>query len=280
MMRIYLAGPDVFYPDAITRGKQMKELCIKYGFQGMFPFDNEVSGSNPKQLAMEIFNANRNMIDQCDAVIANLSAFRGMEPDSGTVFECAYAYAKGKRVYGYLPDGSHMLQRIHDLYGGVQKKGDVWVDKNGLTVENFEQPLNIMIASSVELVIGTLEDCLKQAQKEMFIERMVSGYTYQVNKMIVSICIKDIEKGIGQYGEHAYLADPLMVANGLSWLEVFQQMPGKEVADILVDILQTMPKQGDIFVESIIFKLEENEFDLQPLVAKPDLMAIYTGISA
>jgi nucleoside 2-deoxyribosyltransferase len=35
--RIYLAGPDVFLPDAIEAGKRKKVLCQKYGFEGVYP---------------------------------------------------------------------------------------------------------------------------------------------------------------------------------------------------------------------------------------------------
>ena len=38
---IYLAGFDVFAPDAKERGKKMQELCTKMGYTGLYPLDNE-----------------------------------------------------------------------------------------------------------------------------------------------------------------------------------------------------------------------------------------------
>ncbi|MDF1764445.1 MAG: nucleoside 2-deoxyribosyltransferase, partial [Oleibacter sp.] len=35
MQRIYLAGPEVFLPDATLVGEQKKQLCRQYGFEGL-----------------------------------------------------------------------------------------------------------------------------------------------------------------------------------------------------------------------------------------------------
>ena len=41
-MKIYLAGPDVFLPDAVEIGRRKAELCARYGVIGLFPLDNAV----------------------------------------------------------------------------------------------------------------------------------------------------------------------------------------------------------------------------------------------
>ena len=33
-MKIYLAGPEVFLPDAVQIGQAKKRLCAAYGFEG------------------------------------------------------------------------------------------------------------------------------------------------------------------------------------------------------------------------------------------------------
>ena len=40
-LRAYLAGPEVFLPEAVAIGQRKKQLCAKYGFEGLYPFDNE-----------------------------------------------------------------------------------------------------------------------------------------------------------------------------------------------------------------------------------------------
>ena len=43
MKKIYLAGFDVFAPDARQRGAQMKMLCAGRGCIGLYPLDNEAA---------------------------------------------------------------------------------------------------------------------------------------------------------------------------------------------------------------------------------------------
>ncbi|KPW90352.1 hypothetical protein ALP58_200137 [Pseudomonas savastanoi] len=41
---VYLAGFDVFRPDAVEYGRYLKALCSAHGLEGLYPFDNEVRG--------------------------------------------------------------------------------------------------------------------------------------------------------------------------------------------------------------------------------------------
>jgi nucleoside 2-deoxyribosyltransferase len=41
-MQVYLAGPDVFLPDAIEIGRRKVELCARHGLTGLYPLDNAV----------------------------------------------------------------------------------------------------------------------------------------------------------------------------------------------------------------------------------------------
>lgn len=147
MQKIYLAGFDVFAPDAAERGKQMKDLCAAYGFEGCYPLDNEAD------TVQDIFAGNTGLIDGCDIVMANLNPFRGREPDSGTCFEVGYAWAKGKKIYGYLQDARTMREKF-----GVQ-------DENGFSVENFHMAVNLMLGCAAEIVEGDLRACLQRAQQ-------------------------------------------------------------------------------------------------------------------
>lgn len=143
MKKIYLAGFDVFYPDAEQRGERMKKICKEYGFTGLFPLDKRVNGAD------EIYRANIRLIEQCDIVAANMNSFRGKEPDSGTAFEIGYATALGKKVYCYMDDTRSLREKIGEL------------DENGLTVEDFDLPLNIMISVPCVIVRGIFSDCIK-----------------------------------------------------------------------------------------------------------------------
>lgn len=43
-LTIYLAGPDVFRPDALTHGQNLKALCAEFGHRGLYPLDNTQIG--------------------------------------------------------------------------------------------------------------------------------------------------------------------------------------------------------------------------------------------
>jgi len=161
MKKIYIAGPDVFEKDSFEIGKKLRALCESYGFEGLYPLDNEVDFSQPKQkIAEDIFLANRAMIASADIVIANLNPFRGKEADSGTVWECGYASGLGKEVYGYMQDTRAYIEKFTEdekfLSDGC------YCDTKTRVIENFEHPLNLMIACSVKkIVAGSFEDVLK-----------------------------------------------------------------------------------------------------------------------
>ena len=164
MKKIYIAGPDVFERDSIEIGEKYRSLCEEYGFLGHYPLDNEVDFKQTKQkIAQDIFLANESLIDECDVVIANLNLFRGKEADSGTVWECGYAYAKGKKVYGYMDSTRDYLQEFPNA---VEEDGFFWDEENRF-IEDFNHPINLMIAcSALKIVAGGFEDVLKIIEKK------------------------------------------------------------------------------------------------------------------
>ena len=86
--KIYLAGPEVFLPDADDIGLRKKALCEKYGFVGLFPLDNEIANLPADgRLDQAIYAANLVLMKEADIGICNLTPFRGISADAGTVFE-------------------------------------------------------------------------------------------------------------------------------------------------------------------------------------------------
>lgn len=96
--RIYLAGPDVFRPDAAQHYALLTAACEKHGLAALSPFDTSITNSTSPH---EIYAQNMEMLRTADGVVANLAPFRGEEPDSGTVFEVGVAAALGVAVVGY-----------------------------------------------------------------------------------------------------------------------------------------------------------------------------------
>ena len=161
MVKIYIAGPDVFELNSLEIGKKYTKLCAKYGYEGLYPLDNIVDFNQEKnKIAYDIFKANEKFIKEADIVIANLDAFRGKEADSGTVWECGYAYGIGKKVYGYMSDTSSYLDKFRDDEKKISE--DMVIDNNSRVIEDFNHPINLMIAcSAIEIIEGDFEDVLK-----------------------------------------------------------------------------------------------------------------------
>ena len=154
MQKIYLAGPEVFLSNAIDVGNAQKRLCETYGFEGLFPLDNTITGNHPKEIAEAIRHANAMMIRSCDIVIANLSPFRGPEPDSGTVWEVGFAQGLGKKVVAYSTD----LRTLKEKTQSILHLGDASCDALGMAIEDFGLTHNLMFAHTV--VASSFEECL------------------------------------------------------------------------------------------------------------------------
>ncbi len=161
--KIYLAGFDVFYPNAVEVLEKKKKLCEDYGFTGLAPLDNKVDFSQSKaKIRKDIYDANIALINEADLLCVNLNAFRHGEPDPGTVFEIGYAVGLGKEVYVYLDSDESMLEKTRTNDAQCVCKEGVWYDGNGLMIEDFDGMFNLMITESTTIINGTLEDVLEK----------------------------------------------------------------------------------------------------------------------
>ncbi|KTT38130.1 nucleoside 2-deoxyribosyltransferase [Pseudomonas oryzihabitans] len=166
-LRVYLAGPDVFRPDAVAHGSALKALCAEQGCEGLFPLDNAIPAelTTAHEQAAWIYRANLALIDAADAVLANLDFFRGAEPDSGTCFEVGYAVARGKPVVGYVPEQGSLAERIrarHPAWVGPEL-----LDREGWTLEEFGLPLNLMLAVPARIVVGGPAEALAVLREQL-----------------------------------------------------------------------------------------------------------------
>ncbi|CAM5778585.1 nucleoside 2-deoxyribosyltransferase [Castellaniella caeni] len=156
MKTIYLAGFDVFRPDASAHGQHLKALCRQHGFEGLYPLDNQAPTElNGAALAHWIYQANIGLLNRADCVMANLNPFRGAEPDSGTAFEVGYAIARGLPVWAYTQEARPLIAQIPTRRADTGR-----IDAQGYTVEDFGLNLNLMIACSTQVVIGDAQACL------------------------------------------------------------------------------------------------------------------------
>ena len=148
-MKIYLAGPDVFLPDAIAIGRRKLEICARYGLIGLYPLDNVVDVASAGA-SLAIFKGLEAMMDAADAIVANLTPFRGSGADPGTVYELGYMAGRGKLCFGYSNDPATYAERVRRLTQVTTTNGRL-VDADGLTVEDFGQSDNLMLIHALEL---------------------------------------------------------------------------------------------------------------------------------
>ena len=149
--RIYLAGPEVFFPaeehKAIVAEK--KRILQEAGYVGVDPLDTALTFSENEAKPARghrIYQANRELMDSCDAIIANLTPFRGISADPGTVFEVGYMIGQGKPAFGFTLDS----RNYRDRAGAADQ------DDHGHAIEDFEMSDNLMIEGGIRESGGQL----------------------------------------------------------------------------------------------------------------------------
>lgn len=157
-MRIYLAGPEVFLPDAAAIAEAKKAICARYGAVGVFPADlaaGEEPADAPRWYA--IYRRNAAHLRTTDALIANLTPFRGPSADVGTVFELGFACALGRPVAAYSHAGAAFLPRTLGWLGHGGAARDAtgrWRDAEGLAIEDFGLHDNLMLEGAIRAAGG------------------------------------------------------------------------------------------------------------------------------
>ena len=154
--RIYLAGPEVFLPEAIAFGREKGRLAADAGFEGVFPLDQtlDLAGLTKCQQARSISLANEALMRTCELLIANLTPFRGASMDAGTAFEVGFMRALGRPVLGYTNTASDYSARATALRARGITAGDC--DGPAIEIEDFGLAENLMIAIAIEESGGTV----------------------------------------------------------------------------------------------------------------------------
>jgi nucleoside 2-deoxyribosyltransferase len=145
--KVYLAGPDVFLPDPAARAAAQKRICARHGLVGISPLDglaDEPSCWAPLPEAHRIALRNEAHIRASDAILANLTPFRGPSADAGTVYEIGFGRALGLKLFGYSAVAGDYASRVRRY------------EADGLTVEDFGLIENLMIACGIEQSGGTI----------------------------------------------------------------------------------------------------------------------------
>ena len=179
--RVYLAGPDVFFPEPESWAARKKEICARHGLTGISPLDeypDEPAEWASLPLWRKIAARNEAHIRSCHGLIANLTPFRGPSADVGTVYEVGFARALGLKVFGYALASTGFLQRTRASLGekAVPGPDGTWLDGDGLLLEDFGLFDNLMIEGGIAGAGGALivEDIAGWRDLTLF-ERIVAA---------------------------------------------------------------------------------------------------------
>ena len=154
--RIYLAGPTVFYADAVEAGARLVELCAAHGCDGRYPLDFALDG---EMSAPAIQQTCLRELKSCQGVVADLSPFRGPHVDDGTAFELGFAHALGLPIWAYTNDPRAMAVRI----AGSKAADGHLRDADGVMIEDFGKAHNAMLSETILHLAVNAEDCIRMA---------------------------------------------------------------------------------------------------------------------
>jgi nucleoside 2-deoxyribosyltransferase len=145
--RVYLAGPEVFLPNAKELGENKKRICASYGFEGVFPLDQTFSqqGLSKTETAYAIADICVDLMDSCDLGIANMTPFRSVSMDVGTAIELGYMAAAGTLVFGYTNVDDSYMDRVESAGSN-----------DGYDVEDFDLSDNLMCEGVIRRSGGQL----------------------------------------------------------------------------------------------------------------------------
>src|SRR3984957_6178884 len=138
----YLAGPDVFLPNAVAHAATKVEICRRLGLHGLPPLNEDAEKvATELEVWRTIYEKDVAMMEQSDIIIANLTPFGGASADAGTLIEVGWFLGKGKPIFGYSNTSETFESRMRSQLGAEQ---------GGLAIEGFHLPDNLMIVGAVQ----------------------------------------------------------------------------------------------------------------------------------
>ncbi|MBT9386537.1 nucleoside 2-deoxyribosyltransferase [Pseudooceanicola sp. CBS1P-1] len=162
-MRVYLAGPEVFLPDAREVLDRKIALTREAGLEPLAPgdLDEGPEGESRHEKGLRISRKNEALMHAADAIIANLTPFRGVGADPGTVYELGYMCGREKLAYGYTNVASNHFERLVNYYDGqmMQDEDGSLRGDDGLAVEHFDMADNLMLPGGIIARGGKLIAC-------------------------------------------------------------------------------------------------------------------------
>jgi len=174
---IYLAGPDPWFPDAEAHDLRRRALCEAAGFRALSPLDVASPDLEASEvMAREIYAETASRIRRADALIANLTPWRGPGADAATAFAAGFAAGLGKPVFAYMnvaaDEEADYRSRVEMLIGASADEAGVPRDGFDCEIEDYGLPESLMLWAEARrfFVIVTPEPIVELAGLELALE--------------------------------------------------------------------------------------------------------------
>lgn len=178
--KVYLAGPDVFYPNSTAVGREKVQALAAVGFTGLYPADNCIDNfQRNRATADRIAKANKVMMREAKILLINMTPWHGPSTDCGSAMELGYmacradldpsillvGYTEGEVIQPYP-------ERVaKQVYGGkVTRLDDGGLQGcDGNIIESFgdDSRENLMLQSAIEESGGKCYDSFADAVKSL-----------------------------------------------------------------------------------------------------------------
>jgi nucleoside 2-deoxyribosyltransferase len=148
---VFLAGPDAWFPDAaahlarrdtLVRAAGLAPVSVRAG-AGL-----DEAGRTEVEARL-VYADTLAALRGADAVIANLTPWRGVSCDPATAFQAGFAAALGKPVFAWLnvtdEDDAELRGRVEAMLGAMPGADGRWRDSDGCEVEDFFLPETLML---------------------------------------------------------------------------------------------------------------------------------------
>ncbi|MEF2070092.1 nucleoside 2-deoxyribosyltransferase [Consotaella aegiceratis] len=157
-MRVYIAGPEVFFANARDVIAEKHALAREYGFEPS-AMEGETWPADKFARGVAISAANEAAIRAADFIIANLSPYRGASADTGTVYELGFMCALGRPGFAYTNDPRDYDRRIIDDHYRSEVKADdggKLRGPDGLMIEDHGMVDNLMLDGGIATLGGAV----------------------------------------------------------------------------------------------------------------------------
>ncbi|MBP7705326.1 MAG: nucleoside 2-deoxyribosyltransferase [Caulobacter sp.] len=147
---LYLAGPEVWFPNVGAHFALRQHLCAEAGFEMLLPDTSAMREMEPGEImAREIYAERVARMRAADAGIINLTPWRGPASDPGAAFEAGFLAGQGKPVFAWMnipaEEDAEYRDRVDAHLGAQLDEDGVWRDGEGALIEDFGLPETAML---------------------------------------------------------------------------------------------------------------------------------------